>query len=373
MTYWNPVLRFGVERFAERLAGAGGAGLITPDLAPENADEWIAAADRYDLDRVFLAAPSSSDARIDRAVAASRGFVYTVSTMGTTGARTDVDDAARALADRIAARADATGTTALRCVGLGISTPEQVRDVLSYADGAIVGSALVRALGAGGVPAVRELAAVARRRYTRRRPGRRRGCTGSTDGGPIEPSPSRAQLQTAQLQTAQRRALPRDHPLPEHPQPQRQWAAAAHRGVARGHRRAAARAGFGVRCRPLRPRARPRHRGRAAAGMGAHRAAHEAGCGVDAARLARVRHRARVLPPQRRPHVGHPDLRAVHPRRHRRRDAPDRLAPSPARGRRWLRHRHRGLGGAARHRRRPRLPRRHPPGRLLRRRPRPDR
>jgi tryptophan synthase alpha chain len=98
--------------------------------------------------------------------------VYTVSTMGTTGARTDVDDAARALADRIAARADATGTTALRCVGLGISTPEQVRDVLSYADGAIVGSALVRALGAGGVPAVRELAASL--------------AAGTLDGGPAD-------------------------------------------------------------------------------------------------------------------------------------------------------------------------------------------
>ncbi|WP_404313440.1 tryptophan synthase subunit alpha [Agrococcus terreus] len=159
MTYWNPVLRFGVERFAERLAAAGGAGLITPDLTPENAGEWLAAADRHDLDRVFLAAPSSSDARIDAAIAASRGFVYTVSTMGTTGARSDVDQAARALSDRIAARAAAQGTTTMRCVGLGISTGEQVRDVLEYADGAIVGSALVRALGDGGVPAVRELTA----------------------------------------------------------------------------------------------------------------------------------------------------------------------------------------------------------------------
>lgn len=174
MTYWNPVLRYGVERFAEQLAAAGGAGLITPDLTPENAQDWLAAAERHDLDRVFLAAPSSSDARIDRAIAASRGFVYTVSTMGTTGARTDVDRAARALADRIAARADVAGATALRCVGLGISTAEQVRDVLTYADGAIVGSALVRALGAGGVPAVRELAASL--------------AAGTLDGGPAGPA-----------------------------------------------------------------------------------------------------------------------------------------------------------------------------------------
>lgn len=158
MTYWNPVLRHGVARFAEQLAAVGGAGLITPDLTPENAGEWLEAADRFELDRVFLAAPSSSDARIDAAVRASRGFVYTVSTMGTTGARSDVDRAAHALSDRIAARAAAQGTSALRCVGLGISTGAQVHDVLAYADGAIVGSALVRALGDGGVPAVRELA-----------------------------------------------------------------------------------------------------------------------------------------------------------------------------------------------------------------------
>ncbi|WP_425846191.1 tryptophan synthase subunit alpha [Agrococcus sp. TSP3-2-1] len=159
MTYWNPVLRYGVDRFAERLAAAGGAGLITPDLTPENAAEWLAAAERHGLDRIFLAAPSSSDARLDAAISASRGFVYTVSTMGTTGARTDVDRAARALSERIAERAAVTGGEALRCVGLGISTAEQVRDVLEYADGAIVGSALVRALDEGGVPAVRALAA----------------------------------------------------------------------------------------------------------------------------------------------------------------------------------------------------------------------
>lgn len=183
MTYWNPVLRYGVDRFAEQLAAAGGAGLITPDLTPENAADWLAAAERHDLDRVFLAAPSSSDARIDRAVEASRGFVYTVSTMGTTGARTDVDDAARALAARIAARAAAAGTTALRCVGLGISTADQVRDVLTYADGAIVGSALVRALGAGGVPAVRELAASL--------------AAGTLDDGPADAAPATAPSSTA--------------------------------------------------------------------------------------------------------------------------------------------------------------------------------
>ncbi|MCH1883110.1 tryptophan synthase subunit alpha [Agrococcus sp. ARC_14] len=175
MTYWNPVLRYGVDRFAERLKASGGAGLITPDLTPENAGAWLAAAERHDLDHVFLAAPSSSDARIDAVVAASRGFVYTVATMGTTGARADVDQAARVLADRIAARGSRDAQT-LRCVGIGISTPEQVRDVLSYADGAIVGSALVRALGEGGVPALRELAASL--------------ALGTLDGGAAAPAPA---------------------------------------------------------------------------------------------------------------------------------------------------------------------------------------
>lgn len=151
MTYWNPVLRWGVDRFATALSEAGGAGLITPDLTPENADDWIAASDRLDLDRVFLAAPSSSDARLDRIVGASRGFVYTVSTMGTTGARTDVDLAARTLSQRIADRSAALDVDIARCVGLGISQPQHVRDVLEYAEGAIVGSAFVAALREGGV------------------------------------------------------------------------------------------------------------------------------------------------------------------------------------------------------------------------------
>lgn len=154
MTYWNPVVQYGVERFADDLIDAGGAGLITPDLVPDEGAEWIAASARTGLDRVFLAAPSSSDDRLAQAVESSRGFVYAVSTMGITGARTDIDTAARSLVSRLR---DAGAENA--CVGLGISTPEQVREVLEYADGAIVGSALVATLAEGGVPAVGELAA----------------------------------------------------------------------------------------------------------------------------------------------------------------------------------------------------------------------
>jgi tryptophan synthase alpha chain len=154
MTYWNPVLQYGVDRFADDLVAAGGAGLITPDLIPDEGAAWIAASERTGLDRVFLAAPSSTDARLRQAVETSRGFVYAVSTMGITGARADVDTAARTLVKRLR-DAGATST----CVGLGISSAAQVSEVLDYADGAIVGSALVKALAEGGVDLVGEVAA----------------------------------------------------------------------------------------------------------------------------------------------------------------------------------------------------------------------
>lgn len=147
MTYWNPVLSYGVERFAKDLKAAGGAGLITPDLIPDEAKEWLSISDELDLDRVFLAAPTSSPARIQNACDLSRGFVYAVSTMGITGARENVDDLAKLVVSGIRS-ASADQNTA---VGIGISTSEQVLDVNSYADGAIVGSAFVKAYAAGGV------------------------------------------------------------------------------------------------------------------------------------------------------------------------------------------------------------------------------
>ncbi|HTL40206.1 MAG TPA: tryptophan synthase subunit alpha [Pseudolysinimonas sp.] len=151
MTYWNPVVQYGVDRFADELRNAGGSGLITPDITPDSAADWIATSDRTGLDRVFLAAPLSTDERLTATVAASRGFVYAVSTMGITGARSDVDAAARALVSRIREAGDASTRT---CVGIGISTGDQVAEVLQYADGAIVGSALVTALADGGVAGV---------------------------------------------------------------------------------------------------------------------------------------------------------------------------------------------------------------------------
>ncbi len=149
MTYWNPVLQYGVDRFAETLRDAGGAGLITPDITPDSAADWIATSERTGLDRVFLAAPSSTEARLAETVGASRGFVYAVSTMGITGARADVDAAARSLVARIRDAGEARA-----CVGIGISTADQVAEVLEYAEGAIVGSALVTALAEDGVAGV---------------------------------------------------------------------------------------------------------------------------------------------------------------------------------------------------------------------------
>lgn len=146
MTYWNPVLQYGVERFAGDLVAAGGAGLITPDITPDAAAEWIEVSERHGLDRVFLAAPSSSDDRLRLVTEASTGFVYTVSTMGITGERAQLDAAARSLTGRLRAQG-----AELACVGIGISTADQVRDALEYADGAIVGTAFVRALRDGGV------------------------------------------------------------------------------------------------------------------------------------------------------------------------------------------------------------------------------
>ena len=153
MSYWNLVLQYGVSAFARDLAAAGGAGIITPDLIPDEAADWMAAADEYGLDRIFLAAPSSTPERIAKIVAASRGFVYAASTMGVTGVRSSVDDHARDLVSRLR-EAGAPHV----CVGLGVSTRDQAAEVAAYADGVIVGSALIRAVDAGGVPALRELA-----------------------------------------------------------------------------------------------------------------------------------------------------------------------------------------------------------------------
>lgn len=152
MTYWNLIDRYGVERFAADIADAGGSGLITPDLLPDDAEEWLAAAAKHDLDRIFLVAQTTTPERMKLTAEASRGFLYAASLMGVTGVRS-VGVEARDLVTR--AREVATLPV---CVGLGVRTAEQAADVASYADGVIVGTAFVQALEAGGPSAVQALA-----------------------------------------------------------------------------------------------------------------------------------------------------------------------------------------------------------------------
>lgn len=159
MSYWNPVERYGVDAFARDLAAAGGTGLITPDLIPDEADEWLAASDTYHLDRTFLVSPSSTDERIAMTVAHCRGFVYATALMGVTGAREQTSAAAPELVARVRPVTDLPIG-----VGLGVSTGAQAAEVGSYADGVIVGSALVRRLldapdEATGLAGLRELSA----------------------------------------------------------------------------------------------------------------------------------------------------------------------------------------------------------------------
>ena len=159
MTYWNPVLQYGPDRFARDLAAAGGRGLITPDLIPEEATEWVTASDAVELDRVFLVAPSSTPARVASTVAACRGWVYAASTMGVTGIRRETSSVAPDLVARVRAVTDLPVG-----VGLGVSDGRQAAEVASYADGVIVGSAFVRRIldaadESAGTRAVAELAA----------------------------------------------------------------------------------------------------------------------------------------------------------------------------------------------------------------------
>lgn len=158
MTYWNLVDHYGVERFAADLAAAGGSGLITPDLLPDEAADWTAASDRHGLDRVFLLALSSTPERIALTAVASRGFVYATALMGVTGERAAVGAGTADLVHRIKAV-----TAQPVCMGLGVRDGAQAAEIGSYADGVIVGSAFVRALAeapdrAAGIAAVRALA-----------------------------------------------------------------------------------------------------------------------------------------------------------------------------------------------------------------------
>jgi len=141
MGYYNPVLRFGLDEFAATSKNAGVTGTIISDLVPEEADAWCTACDKIGLETIFLVAPTSTEQRIHDVAAKSSGFVYIVSRTGVTGLENRVPADVTALVQRVR-----TLTDKPTCVGFGVSTPEHVRLVCGFADGAVVGSALVKLL-----------------------------------------------------------------------------------------------------------------------------------------------------------------------------------------------------------------------------------
>ena len=141
MSYYNPMLQYGLDRFSEELAAAGGSGVITPDLTPDTGHDWTVAAQANGLDQIYLVAPSSTAERLHLTAHATSGFVYAASIMGVTGERASVGD----VAERLVADTRAAGAPRV-CVGLGVTTGVHAAKVAAYADGVIVGSALVRCL-----------------------------------------------------------------------------------------------------------------------------------------------------------------------------------------------------------------------------------
>jgi tryptophan synthase alpha chain len=141
MTYWNPIERYGAEEFAKAIADNGGSGVITPDLTIEESDKWIAATDKAGINRIYVVAPSTSDARLPQVTDKCGGFVYAASLMGVTGTRAAVSSGAPDLVSRIKKVSKLP-----IAVGLGVSTREQAKSVAGYADGVIVGSAFINKL-----------------------------------------------------------------------------------------------------------------------------------------------------------------------------------------------------------------------------------
>jgi tryptophan synthase alpha chain len=141
MTYWNPIEKYGVEKFASAIKAHGGSGVIHPDITIEESSGWLAAASSEGINPIYVVAPSTSNERLAKVTSLAGGFVYAASIMGVTGARTSVSSGAEDLVGRVKAVTDLPVA-----VGLGVSTREQARDVAQYADGVIVGSAFVKAI-----------------------------------------------------------------------------------------------------------------------------------------------------------------------------------------------------------------------------------
>jgi tryptophan synthase alpha chain len=158
MTYWNPIERYGVEKFAAEISRRGGSGVIHPDLTIEESGQWLASAEKSAINPIYVVALSTSDERLPKVASQCSGFVYAASIMGVTGARASVSSGAENLVSRIR---QVTKTPV--AVGLGVSTRAQASEVARYADGVIVGSAFVKAILDAptiedGLLAVRELA-----------------------------------------------------------------------------------------------------------------------------------------------------------------------------------------------------------------------
>ena len=141
MTYWNPIEKFGVEKFASAIASRGGSGVIHPDITIEESSTWVKAAKDSSINPIYVVALSTSDDRLAKVTSHCGGFVYAASIMGVTGARASISSGAEGLVARI--RKTSTLPVA---VGLGVSTREQARGVAEYADGVIVRSASVKAI-----------------------------------------------------------------------------------------------------------------------------------------------------------------------------------------------------------------------------------
>jgi tryptophan synthase alpha chain len=145
MTYLNPALQYGLERFANDAVAAGVDGCIQTDLTPEEGEAWIAAARKAGLDTVFLLAPTSTEERINKVAALSTGFIYCVSRTGVTGTQTNVPEELAGLVSRIRQASDTP-----ICVGFGVSKPEHVHTICAVADGVVIGSALVDVIAKAG-------------------------------------------------------------------------------------------------------------------------------------------------------------------------------------------------------------------------------
>ncbi|MFZ9801775.1 MAG: tryptophan synthase subunit alpha [Candidatus Nanopelagicales bacterium] len=139
MSYWSPIEKWGIKKYVQEFKESGGNGVITPDLPPDESNDWIEETNQQNIDRIFVVAPSTSEERLKLVTSKVSGFVYAASLMGVTGTRNEISQSAEALVNRIRKVTDTPVA-----VGLGVSTPEQAKEVAKFADGVIVGSAFIK-------------------------------------------------------------------------------------------------------------------------------------------------------------------------------------------------------------------------------------